>query len=178
MRIKNTHEHFGIVAITFHWVMALLLIGLVALGLYMTSLPNNLLKLKLYGWHKEFGSLVLILAMLRVMWRLHNILPSYATLTAFEHYASQIAHWLFYGFMFALPITGWIITSAAGLPISFFGLFLIPTLITPNLETMELFETIHEWLAYGLIATFCLHVLAALKHHFINKDDILKRMLK
>ncbi len=178
MRIKNTNEHFGVVAITLHWVMALLLIGLVALGLYMTSLPNNMLKLKLYGWHKEYGFLVLMLVMLRIVWRLKNILPSYASLTTFERYASRIVHWLFYVFMFALPITGWVITSAAGLPVSFFGLFIIPTLIAPNNETLELFESIHKWLAYALIAAFTLHVLGALKHHFINKDDILKRMLK
>ncbi len=178
MRIKNTRERFGIIAISLHWIMALLLIGMVAVGLYMTSLPNNLLKLKLYGWHKEFGFLVLMLAMLRIIWRLKNILPSYAQLSAFEYYASKIVHWLLYGFMFALPISGWIMTSAAGLPVSFFGLFIIPTVVAPSDNTMELFESIHKWLAYGLIATFCLHVLAALKHHFINKDDILKRMLK
>lgn len=178
MRLKNTHEHFGIIAITFHWVMALLLIGMVAIGLYMTSLPNNMLKLKLYGWHKEFGFLVLMLAALRIIWRLKNILPTYDSLTTFEYYAARMVHWLFYVFMFALPITGWIITSAAGLPVSFFGIFLIPTLMGPNPETMTIFANIHEWLAYGLIIIFSLHVLAALKHHFINKDDILKRMIK
>src|SRR5580693_9523436 len=99
MDIKNTQEHFGIVAIGFHWIMALLLIGMVSVGLYMTSLPNSLLKLKLYGWHKEFGFLVLMLVMLRIIWRLKNILPSYGQLSTFEYYASQIVHWLFYGFI-------------------------------------------------------------------------------
>ena len=79
--------------------------------------------------------------------------------------------------MFALPITGWLISSANGLPISFFGLFLMPDLISPNPSVHRLMETIHAWLAYALIAFFILHVLAALKHHFINKDNILRRML-
>lgn len=178
MIIKNTIERFGIVAIIFHWVMAILLIGLVILGLYMTTLPHSLQKLRLYGWHKEFGFLVLMLAMARLVWRISNVLPTLAFLSLFEQYAARIVHWMFYIFMFALPITGWVITSAAGLPVSFFGLFIIPNLIEPNPETMELFEEIHEWLAYALIAVFCLHVAAALKHHFINKDDILKRILK
>lgn len=178
MHIKNTSDHFGIIAIILHWVMALLLISMVIVGLYMTSLPNSMQKLKLYGLHKEFGFLVLMLVMLRIVWRLGNILPTHASLSPFERFAARAAHWLFYGFMFALPITGWIITSAADLPVSFFGLFIIPTLIGPNHDTMKLFEEIHEWLAYGLIATFFLHVAAALKHHFINKDDILMRILK
>ena len=76
-----------------------------------------------------------------------------------------------------IPITGWLMTSAAGLPVSFFGLFVLPNLISPNDHLMKLFQEIHKWLGYGLIATFLVHTSAALKHHFINKDDILRRML-
>ncbi|KTC84848.1 cytochrome b [Legionella brunensis] len=79
--------------------------------------------------------------------------------------------------MFTLPITGWLITSAAGLSASFFGLFTLPSLIIPNEELRAIFEEIHEWLAYGLIALLALHTAAALKHHFINRDDILRRMI-
>jgi cytochrome b561 len=178
MGIKNTADRFGVIAIVLHWVMAILLIALVSIGLYMTDLPNNLLKLKLYGLHKEFGFLVLMLAIIRMSWRLTNISPSLATLNLFERLAARTIHWIFYILMLALPITGWMITSAADLPVSFFGLFVIPTLIEPNPERLVLFENLHTLLAYGLIAAFCLHVTAALKHHFINKDDILKRMLK
>jgi cytochrome b561 len=86
-------------------------------------------------------------------------------------------HWLFYLLMFALPLTGWLITSAAGLPVSFFGLFVLPNLISSDQQSLLFYEEIHKWIGYGLIATLCLHTAAALKHHFINKDDILKRML-
>lgn len=177
MHIKNTQDQFGIISILLHWVMAILLIGLVCLGLYMTSIPISAEKLKLYGWHKEYGILVLMLVIVRITWRLSNMNPSLASLASWERKAARAVHWAFYGFMFALPMTGWLITSAAGLPVSFFGLFLLPNLISSSDELRNLFEQIHEWLAYGLIATFCLHVAAALKHHFINKDDILKRML-
>ncbi len=177
MQIKNSENHFGIVTIFLHWAMAILIVGLLALGLYMTRIPISASKLKLYGWHKEFGMLVLMLAMLRIFWRLANITPSLSSLPHWERIAARTVHWLFYGFMFALPISGWLMTSAAGLPVSFFGLFLLPNLVSPSEEHRILFQEIHKWLSYGLIITFCGHTGAALKHYFIDKDDILQRML-
>lgn len=118
MLIKNSLDHYGIVAIFLHWLMAILIIGLLTLGLYMVSLPVSLEKLKFYGWHKEYGFLVLALAMLRILWRMINITPS-LSLPWWEKLAAYSMHWAFYGFMFAMPITGWLITSAAGLPASF-----------------------------------------------------------
>jgi cytochrome b561 len=176
MLIKNSESHFGIVAILFHWVMAILIIGLLVLGLYMVRVPISLEKLKLYGWHKEYGMLALLLVVARSIWRVLNLIPL-LTLPWWEKLAARAVHYAFYGFMFAMPITGWIITSSAGLPVSFFGLFVFPDFISPNPDTMQLFQQIHKWLGYGLIATILLHAAAALKHHFINKDDILRRML-
>ena len=178
MRIKNSTTNYGIVAIIIHWVMALIIIGMLALGLYMTSLKNSLFKLQLYGWHKEIGVLVLMLVIVRLTWRLINSSPSLASLPWLQRLAAQVVHWAFYVFMFALPITGWLITSAAGLQVSFFGLFLLPNLVSPDKVQMHLYENIHSWLAWGLIATICCHVFAALVHHFINKDDILLRILR
>lgn len=176
MLIKNTDEQFGIVAKIFHWLMAMIIIGLLALGIYMVDLPISLTKLKLYGWHKEYGLLILFLVMARIIWRLLNSNPR-LSLPLLEKLAARAVHWAFYFFMFAMPITGWLITSAAGLPASFFGLFVLPNLVSPNEELRLLFEEIHKWLGYGLIAVIILHISAALKHHFINKDDILKRMM-
>lgn len=177
MQIKNTQNRFGIVTILLHWLMAILIIILLAFGLYMTRIPISALKLKLYGWHKELGMLVLMLAAIRIAWRLSNITPSLAALPWWEKLAARVMHWAFYGFMFALPISGWLMTSASGLPVSFFGLFLMPDLISPNEHWRLLLVDIHKWLAYGLILAFCGHTAAALKHHFIDKDDILRRML-
>ncbi len=176
MLIKNSESHFGVVAILFHWAMAILIIGLLILGLYMVRLPISLEKLKFYGWHKECGMLAFLLVIARSIWRVSNLIPS-LTLPWWEKLAARTVHYAFYGFMFAMPITGWIITSSSGLPVSFFGLFVFPDLISPNPDTMQLFQQIHKWLGYGLIATIFLHAAAALKHHFIDKDDILRRML-
>jgi len=177
MELKNTHNNFGLIAIFLHWIMAILLIGLVIMGLYMTWIPWSTTKLALFGWHKEYGILALFLVLLRIAWRIQNVLPSLSSLAPAERIVARTAHWIFYLLMFVIPITGWLITSTAGLPISFFGLFVLPNLVPSNQETMVLFQTIHKWLNYALIAIFCLHVTAALKHHFINKDDILRRII-
>lgn len=176
MQIKNSATDFGVVAITLHWIIAILIIGLLVLGLYMVALPISLEKLKLYGWHKEYGFLVLFLAVFRILWRLSNKMPE-LELPLLEQIAARSMHWAFYIFMFAMPITGWLITSAAGLPASFFGLFTLPNLVGPDEQNRIFFAWIHEWLGYALIAAICLHTAAALKHHFINKDNILRRML-
>ncbi|HVE44744.1 MAG TPA: cytochrome b [Gammaproteobacteria bacterium] len=176
MRLKNTENRFGLISIFLHWLMALLIIGLLILGLYMVALPISHEKLKLYGWHKEYGLLALGLVAVRLLWRLINITPR-LSLPLLEKIAARTVHWAFYFFMVAMPITGWLITSAAGLPASFFGLFVLPNLISPSEEQRLLFQQIHQWLGYGLIATIILHASAAFKHHFINKDDILKRMI-
>lgn len=176
MRIRNSDTHFGLIAILLHWIIAILIIGLLALGLYMVELPISLEKLKFYGWHKEYGLLVLALVIVRLGWRLINITPN-LSIPFLEKIAARAVHWAFYGFMFAMPITGWLVTSSAGLPASFFGLFTLPNLVAASQENLLFYSDIHKWLGYGLIATIILHTLAALKHHFINKDDILRRML-
>lgn len=176
MRLKNSENEYGLIAISLHWIMAVLMIGLLAIGLYMTPLPVSIEKLKLYGWHKELGLLVLALAMIRLTWRLSNKTP-HLVIPWYEKIAARFVHWAFYGFMFAMPITGWLITSAAGLPASFFGLFTLPNLIEPNEQARLFFQWIHHWLGYALIVAILLHVTGALKHHLIDKDDILRRMI-
>lgn len=176
MLMKNTATRYGVITIFIHWLMAVLIVGLLVLGLYMTLLPINHTKLILYGWHKEYGLLALGIALLRFTWRLINLNPR-LSLSLLEKIAARTVHWAFYIFMFAMPISGWLITSAAGLPTSFFGIFILPDFISASEESRVLFEKIHQWLGYGLIITIVLHSCAALKHHFINKDDILKRML-
>ncbi len=178
MLITNTRDRFGLIAILLHWIMAIVLIGLVILGLYMSDIPISAEKLKYYGWHKEFGILALMLAIVRLTWRLSNITPSLSNLQTWERLLARAAHYSFYFFMFALPITGWLITSAADLPVSFFGWFTLPNLISASEPHRLFFTEVHESLAYALIATFCLHVAGAIKHFIIDRDDILQRILK
>lgn len=178
MQLHNTDSHFGAVSMTLHWLMAAIIIGLLGLGLIMVRMPISLEKLQFFGWHKEFGLLVLGLAFVRVAWRLSDMMPPLpAHLPDWQKIAARSVHFAFYVFMFALPITGWGITSAAGLPPSFFGLFVLPDLVAPNDHTRILLTEVHKWLSYALIATICMHVGAALQHHFIYKDNILRRML-
>lgn len=175
---RNTENHYGIVAILLHWLMALLIIGLIIFGIYMVRIPISLQKLKLYGWHKEFGFLVLFLGIFRLIWRMGNLIPKLpAHIPKWQQHAARAAHWMFYGFIVVMPITGWLITSAAGLPASFFGWFLLPNLILPNKAMMPFYIFIHQWLGYLMAALIVLHTSAALRHHFIDKDQVLKGIL-
>ncbi len=178
MDFRNSAQRYGVIAQSFHWVMALLIIGMLALGLYMVGLPINALKLKLYGWHKALGVLILMLVFLRLLWRFTNRVPPLpSTLPVWQRFAAHSVHVALYLFMFALPVSGWMLSSASGLPVSFFGLFVLPDLVLPSEYWRATFGLIHKWLGYALIAAICAHVGAALQHHFINKDDILRRML-
>jgi cytochrome b561 len=119
-----------------------------------------------------------MLVSLRLGWRLANVTPSYPNdMPPWQKFTAHSVHWLLYGFLFAMPITGYLLTSAAGFAPSFFGLFVVPALIEPNKDLAHLFATIHAWLAYSLIGLLCVHIGAALEHHFVEKDNILRRML-
>lgn len=175
--IKNTKNHYGLVTISFHWILAFLIIFMICLGLYMADLPISEKKLRLYGLHKEFGVLILMLVLARLFWRISNIMPSLAELPAWERISARLVHWLFYIILICLPLSGWLLSSAAGVSVSFFGLFTLPDLIGADKAHREFFDTVHQALAFTLIGLICLHVAAALKHFIIDKDTILQRML-
>lgn len=175
--LTNSKNDYGSIAILLHWLMAFLVIGLIILGLYMEDMPISLQKVRFYGWHKEYGILALGLVTIRIFWRWINILPNLDLLPRWESYIARLVHRLFFILLFAMPLSGWMLSSAAGLPVSFFGLFVLPNLVAPDEHLRIFMGDVHEVLGYALIALICLHVLAALKHHFVNKDDILRRML-
>ncbi len=179
--IENTEDRYGAIAIVLHWSMALLMIGLVALGLYMAALPDagfNTKKITLILYHKEFGLLALALFALRLSWRVTQVLPKLAEhLPEWQMVTARFVHLCFYGLMFALPMTGWLMSSAAGIPVSFFGLFVLPDFIQHNDYLFARFIDIHKWLGYALILLIAVHMGAALRHHLVFKDDTLRRML-
>ncbi|HTM64070.1 MAG TPA: cytochrome b [Gammaproteobacteria bacterium] len=178
MQFKNSENRYGIIAIFLHWLIALVVIAMIILGLYMVRQPASLQKLKLFGWHKEYGMLVLFLFVLRLSWRFINVAPILpAHISALQKLAAHGMHYLLYGMMIAMPLTGWMTSSAAGLSVSFFGLFVLPDLVNPDDNLRMLLGEVHEWLGYILIALICAHAGAALQHHFYHKDDILRRML-
>ena len=179
--IRNTEGHYGVIAILFHWSMALLVIGLATLGLYMVTLPDvgfNTKKIVLILYHKEIGLLVLILVVARLGWRVTQVLPQLvAHLPDWQKITARFVHLCFYALLIALPISGWIMSSAAGISVSFFGLFTLPDLVGSDEYLFHRFIDIHKWLGYVLILFIFVHVGAALRHHLIFKDDTLRRML-
>jgi len=177
----NTRERYGFVAVTLHWGMALLLVGLTALGLYMVALPDvgfDTVKIKLILYHKELGILAMTLAGLRLAWRVTQVLPGLVVhLPEWQQVAARFVHLCFYAVMFALPVSGWLMSSAAGIPVKFLELFTLPDLIGRDDLLFHRLIDIHKGLAWGLIALFAVHAGAALRHHFGFRDDTLRRML-
>lgn len=178
MPLRNTKNSFGTVTKLFHWSMALLVIGLLAVGLYMTGMELSPDKFKVYGLHKSFGIVVLALVFLRVLWRILSTQPdALPTHKKSEKILAGLAHLGLYCGMIVMPLTGWLMSSAKGFSVSVFNSFTLPDLIKPNEQLAKLFTDIHELAAYTLIAVIVLHFAGAIKHHIIDKDVTLKRML-
>lgn len=179
-RIENTPRGYGLIAVLFHWAMAALIIALSVLGLYMVRLPDvgfSEEKILLILFHKELGMLILMLAALRWIWRLCNVLPELAGhLPDWQKLAARFVHLCFYGLMFALPLTGWLMSSAAGIPVSFFGLFTLPDPIARDDALFRTLIDVHKVLGHVTIALVFVHAGAALRHHFHFKDDTLRKM--
>jgi len=160
-----------------HWLMALLIAGLVALGLYMHELPLSPQKLQLYSWHKWAGVTVFVLLLVRLATRIAfppPLLP--AQMSRRLQQAAHAGHLALYLLMLAVPLSGWLMSSAYGFPVVLFGVLPLPDLIAANPELAEQLGEVHELLNQLLLITVILHVLAALKHHFIDRDGLLQRM--
>ena len=160
-----------------HWLMAALIAGLLILGIYMSDLPLSPDKLQLYAWHKWAGVSVFLLVWLRLAWRLgHPPPPLPATLSRRMQWAAHAGHALLYGLMIAIPLSGWLMSSAKGVPTVWFGLLTIPDLLARNRELGDLLQQLHKALNLLLMLTLAGHIAAALWHHFVLKDDTLRRM--
>lgn len=161
-----------------HWLMAVMLFGLLALGLYMTDLPLSPEKLKLYSWHKWAGVTVFLLLLFRLLWRIKNPPPPLPeSMPKALQLVAHAGHFGLYALMFAIPLSGWLMSSAKGFQTVYFGVLPIPDLIEKNKELGHLLAEVHETLSWLFIILLVGHIAAALKHHFIDKDDILIRML-
>lgn len=171
---KTTYDP---VARAFHWIMAIMIIGMVAVGLYMSDLPNTPQKFQMYSLHKAIGMTVLGLVVLRILWRFHSRPPgALATHTPLEQWASHIVHFTLYGVMFLMPISGYIMSCAAGFPVVMFG-HQIPSLFPVNKVLAEQMKEAHEIMGNIVIGAVALHFAGAMKHYFIDKDNTLGRML-
>jgi cytochrome b561 len=158
--------------------MAILIFGLLALGFYMHDLPLSPEKLQLYSWHKWAGVSAFLLVIVRLAWRVaHRPPPLPGTLPPALRFAAHAGHFLLYGLMLAIPLSGWLMSSAKGFQTVWFGILPIPDLLDKNKELGDLLQTAHMSLNLVFAAVIAGHIGAALKHHFIDKDDILTRML-
>ncbi len=164
-------------AIALHWLIALLIFVAFPLGVYMHELPLSPDKLKLYSYHKWIGVSVFLLVAIRLGWRLTHTPPALPDgIAAWQRRASAVVHGLLYLLMIAIPLSGWLMSSAKGFQTVWFGVLPLPDLIGKNRELGELLAEVHEALNFTLLALVILHVGAALKHHFIERQPFLQRM--
>ena len=164
------------VAIGLHWLLALLIIGAFCMGLYMTSLPFSPQRLKLFSWHKWAGISILGLSALRLLWRLTHRPPQALPGPAWQVRAAHLTHRLMYLLFFAIPLVGWLYTSAAGVSVVLFGVLPLPDLVAPDKALADSLKPLHAVLAFALAGLVALHVLATLKHQLIDHDGLLRRM--
>jgi len=163
-------------AMALHWLLALMIVGSFAVGTTMVDLPFSVTRLKLYNWHKWAGVLILALSAARLLWRLTHRPPADLPMPAWQRRAAQGAHLALYALFFAVPLMGWAYSSAAGFPIVLFGVLPLPDFVPVDRELAESLKPWHGRLAQLLAAVVLLHVAGALKHHFIERDGLLRRM--
>jgi cytochrome b561 len=178
MPSQGSPLRYGAVAQAFHWVIAALVVTQFVLFKLEEDLPIGAHKLALLARHKSVGMTILMLAVLRLLWRLKNPPPELPpNMTPLERKLARGTHALFYVLLFAMPVTGWMMSSAKNYSVSWFGWFTWPNLVGKNETAYNVLHSTHEILSDVLLVVAILHILAALKHHFWNRDNVLVRML-
>jgi cytochrome b561 len=174
-------QRYGLVAMAFHWILAVAILTAFVVGVTLEDMALSPSKLKLINWHKWAGVAILMLSVLRLLWRLTHRPPALPAaieqaMPGWQRAAYHGVHHLMYLLFFAVPLLGWAYSSAKGYPIVWFGVLPLPDLVAKNAELAEVLEEAHGAAAWGLILLVALHVGAALKHQFIDKDGLLARM--
>ncbi|MEO8346682.1 MAG: cytochrome b [Betaproteobacteria bacterium] len=173
-----TQTRYTRTAVALHWLSALLIFCGFSLGLFMTGLEFSPAKFRYYAWHKWLGITVFIVAALRLAWRAGHPAPiPLATTPAWQVRASHLSHALLYGLMLAIPLSGWVYSSATGVSVVYLGLVPLPDLIPKDRENAKVLLLVHQTLNFTLAIVVVTHVVAALKRHFIDRDTVLARML-
>jgi cytochrome b561/polyisoprenoid-binding protein YceI len=176
---KNTALRWGTLSRLFHWVIVALIITQFVLANMAEGLPLGMAKLATLARHKSVGITILGLAVLRLLWRLYNrnSPPLPANMPPYRRGLAHLTHYGLYLLLFAMPLSGWMMSSARNYPVSWFGFVTLPNLVQPDTGVYEFMKSTHGVLAGTLVVITTLHVLAALYHHFMKKDDVLRRML-
>jgi cytochrome b561 len=173
---------YSTVAIALHWLLGLSLFAMFAIGVYMSDLPISPTRLKLFNYHKWAGITFLILSVLRLLWRFTHRPPALplAIAQAMPGWQTKVyhaTHYALYILFFAVPLVGWAYSSAAGFPVVLFGVLPLPDFVSVDKAFAEQIKELHGAAAFALMGLVFLHIVAALKHHFIDKDGLLNRML-
>lgn len=178
MRYRNTPETYGLVSKILHWLIAVMVLGMLIVGVSFNYLPENMVKM-LIPIHKSTGVTLLGLMVLRLLWRLTNPVPNLpTTMPRWQMITARAVHHLFYLLLIAMPITGIVMTLSGGHPLRFWSFGDIHLAFIPLDKSLSyLMFNWHDYLAWTIFALFVLHTAAALKHHFWDKDDVLRRML-
>jgi len=164
-------------AVALHWTIAALIISAIGAGWFMTDMAISPLKLRVYSWHKWIGVTVLALFAVRALWRLTHAPPPLLPMPAWQRLAAQSLHGFLYLMMVVQPLTGWIYSNASGFPIVYLKLIPLPNLVGKDKALARAFQDYHSIGGTVLAVAIGLHALAALKHHLVDRDDTLRRML-
>lgn len=171
-----TPLRYSCTAIALHWLLAAAIVVSLGVGFTMTELPMSPQRLKLYNWHKWAGITILVLSALRLLWRLTHRPPADLPMPAWQRRAAHGTHTLMYLLFFAVPLTGWAYSSAAGFPVVVYGVLPLPDWVPADKALAEAIKPWHGRLATLLGVVVLAHVAAALKHHFIDRDGLIHRM--
>ncbi len=178
MKVRNDSTGWGLPSIALHWLSVLLILSIAVIGLYMTEMPNSMLKLKTYALHKSLGLTILGLTALRLAWRLYAGAPDPVPNTArWQRRAASASHALMYATLILLPLSGWAYNSASNFALQWFGLINLPRLVPADPVLKPLALTVHNGLFWALMALVLIHASAALWHHLGRRDATLVRML-
>lgn len=179
MQFKNDSSRYGVIAQLFHWAIVGLIITQFVLANKADKLPErSLALLQTLTTHKSIGMTIFGLAILRLIWRWFNPIPAIPPGTPrWQQLAAHISHWALYGLILITPLVGWLMSSARGFTVSWFGLVTLPDFVDRNTAAYEFFHETHEILATTILVLAIVHAAAALKHHFFDRDNVLRRML-
>jgi cytochrome b561 len=168
---------YGSVAKLPHWLIAAILVAQFALGLWMPNIRRGMEPGEPMHLHISIGIVVLVLIVVRLAWRVAHPVQPESALPRWQHYASEVLHWLLYLLVLGSTLSGWFYASMRGWPLSFFELFPLPALVPEGSTVGRSIGRVHESIVWVLAAAVALHVLAALAHAFIWKDGVMRRML-
>ena len=175
--MDQTGGRYGGAAIALHWLTAVLIVANLALGLSMVPLPIIPRKLQWYAWHKWIGITVFLLTCLRLGWRWVQPAPPPVAMPEWQRRAAEATQMLMYALLLVIPVSGWLYSSATGVQVVYLGVVPLPDLLPKDKALAEILKVVHVALNFTLFSLVCVHTAAALKHHFIDRDTVLTRML-